>query len=239
MRCCARALAAVALAAMVFGMRPVPIGAWNDRGHMLVAFIAFRHLDEDVKPEVSRLLKLNPQYASWIGGLPKQAPEDRRTLIALQHASVWPDFIKGADGYVADGPNNGNSPPSGPAAAQNIGYADKNQHKYWHFINVPFSHDGTPTHEPPGVNARSEIELLRAALGSASSSDSVKSYDLVWLTHLVGDVHQPLHAIGRFTKLDPAGDNGGNNVTLNCVEWLHCEARLHGQWDGLLGRNAS
>jgi len=67
----------------------------------------------------------------------------------------------------------------------------------------------------------------------------VKSYDLVWLTHLVGDVHQPLHAVARFTKADASGDAGGNDVTLNCPAGLSCEKVLHSEWDHLLGDGTS
>src|SRR5262249_10478635 len=48
--------------------------------------------------------------------------------------------------------------------------------------------------------------------------------------HLVGDVHQPLHASTRVSGSDPQGDAGGNLVKLDCSK---CE--LHAFWDGLLG----
>lgn len=206
---------------------------------MLVAFIAYRHLNPTAKKTVGRLLKLNPQYTTWIQGLPAKASDDRRALRAFMHAANWPDFIKSAEGYVADGPNGGNAPPPGREASQNIGYADKNQHRYWHFINVGFSDDGTPTQAPPSVNARSEIELLRTALAAASTSDDIKSYDLAWLAHLVGDIHQPLHAVARFTNADRDGDRGGNDVVLKCHAALQCPENLHALWDGLLGSNTA
>jgi len=120
---------------------------------------------------------------------------------------------------VTDGPNNGNTPPSDPSASQNIGYADFNRHKYWHFKNVPFSDDETATKEPPSVNAQSEIELMRTALGASGTSDDIKSYDLVWLVHLVGDVHQPRHAVARFSKPLPNGDAGGDLLKLESRCW--------------------
>jgi hypothetical protein len=232
-------IVAVVAAALYLAMSPAPTGAWNDRGHMLVAFVAFRHLHPDVKKEVGRLLKLNPQYKTWIAGLPPGASDERRAQIAFQHASIWPDFIKGAPGYIVDGPNGGNTPPAGASAAQNIGYADKNQHRYWHFVNQPFSDDGTATRNPPAVNARSQMMVMRTALGSPATSDTVKSYDIVWLAHLAGDMHQPLHAVARFTKADRDGDKGGNDVALRCAGWLQCASNLHSQWDGLMGINSS
>jgi hypothetical protein len=161
---------------------------------------------------VHTLLQLNPQFAMFVDEVPPNATEERLRTTAFTQSATWPDFIRNAEGYTSDGPNGGNTPPNTPAASQNIGYQDHFRHKYWHFINVPFSDDGTPTVNPPSVNAQSEIELLRTALGSAATSNDVKSYDLVWLAHLVGDVHQPLHAVARFTTNDTNGDAGGNDV---------------------------
>ena len=102
-------------------------------------------------------------------------------------------------------------------------------HKYWHFIDTPFSTDGTPLPAVPAPNALERIRLFRAVLASGSP-DELKSYDLVWLLHLVGDIHQPLHASTRVSQADPDGDAGGNLVKLDCAQ---CE--LHLYWDGLLG----
>jgi hypothetical protein len=51
----------------------------------------------------------------------------------------------------------------------------------------------------------------------------------------VGDVHQPLHATARFRHNDADGDNGGNDVHLQCPLTLGCASNLHSEWDGLLG----
>jgi hypothetical protein len=88
------------------------------------------------------------------------------------------------------------------------------------------------------VNARTQIELLRTALGAPGTSDTIKSYAVAWLAHLVGDVHQPLHATSRFTSTDTDGDNGGNNVNkLHCAAGQICPSNLHSLWDGLLGNS--
>jgi hypothetical protein len=84
---------------------------------------------------------------------------------------------------------------------------------------------------PKQPNAQTEILLLMQAIGTAESED-IKSYDVVWLEHLVGDVHQPLHATSRFTKNHPNGDAGGNFVPF-CER--PCRDELHAFWDGLLG----
>ena len=59
---------------------------------------------------------------------------------------------------------------------------------------------------------------------------------MVWLEHIVGDVHQPLHATSRFTKNHPKGDAGGNFLAF-CDK--PCTDELHAYWDGLLGDSPS
>src|SRR5262249_54272982 len=157
-------------------------------------YVAFQHLTTPAKAKVFTLLKLNPQYKSWIAGLPPSASTERLNRRAFIEAAHWPDFIKSVPSYHDDGPDGGNTPPNSPSASQNIGYPDLNRHNYGHFVDNPSSDDGSQPQPFPAVNALSEIVLLSAALASPATSDPIKSYDLVWLIHLVGDVHQPLHA---------------------------------------------
>lgn len=203
-----------------------PLEAWFDGGHMVVAYIAYRNLTPKTRGRVDGLLKLNPMYAAWTAGV----NDGEKGEAAFVRAATWADCIKSADctpGYTSDG---GNVPPGQPSDSQNIGYQDKLMHKYWHFVDRPYS-AGAPGQPAAVPNAETEIELLMKAIGS-SESDNVKSYDMVWLEHLVGDVHQPLHAVERFTKNHPHGDAGGNFIYF-CPK--PCNEQLHAYWDGLLG----
>jgi hypothetical protein len=198
--------------------------AWDGDGHMQVAEIAWKHLTAASRARVSTLLKLNPNYPTWIA----KVPAAKRQQMAFVMAATWPDFIKSAAGYT----NDGDKAPLDPASSQNIGYADHLMHRYWHFIDTPFSTDGTALIQPVAPNAKSQIELFSAAIAEAGVSDDIKSYDLVWLEHLVGDVHQPLHATSRFSVDLPLGDRGGNSVSL-CAS--PCKDELHAFWDNVLG----
>ncbi len=105
-----------------------------------------------------------------------------------------------------------------------------------HFIDhAPFRRTARKLVQPIPPNAKTEIALFRTTLGS-SATDDVKSYDLVWLLHLVGDVHQPLHATSRFDKEQPAGDSGANLVAV-CAS--PCKDELHAFWDDVLGTSSS
>jgi hypothetical protein len=206
------------------------VQAWNGTGHMVVAYIAYRNLTSETQARVDALLKLNPMYSAWVKGV----SASQRGLVAFVSAATWPDCIKLAQqcpGYVADGTDNGDTPPAGAEALRNIGYADTSMHKYWHYIDKPYANAGVSGENPKTPNAETEIVLLTKAIGQ-NESNNIKSYDVVWLEHLVGDIHQPLHTISRFTKNHPHGDAGGNDVKF-CLS--PCRDELHLYWDELPG----
>ena len=203
--------------------------AWGDLEHMMAGAIAYDRLTPEVRKRVTALLKLNPQYAAWVA----EVPEEEKARISFLRASRWADDIKSNPSYEQDGEQGGNR-PSGPHAARNVGYADTLAHKYWHFVDLPFSPDGTALVDPPVPNARTQIALFRETLKSPAATDALRSYDLVWLMHLVADVHQPLHATSRFDKMHPRGDDGGNGV-LVCSAPCQRQEKLHAFWDRILG----
>jgi hypothetical protein len=201
--------------------------AWNDQGHMMVAAIAWNHLDAATRERAAALLKLNPDYGEWIANIPAA----QRDQVAFVRAATWADAIKTEAGYENDG-----NVPSGAESGRNIGYGDHLQHRYWHYIDIPLTTDGTAVVQPPVPNLQTQIERFTQAIRSADTSDNVKSFDLVWLEHLVGDAHQPLHATSRFSRSLPQGDRGGNLVAL-CYK--PCRDELHAFWDDLLGTSKS
>jgi hypothetical protein len=142
--------------------------------------------------------------------VPSSASEDDKNLYIFMMAATWPDEIKAmGSGYTGN-----DNPPRGESASLNTGYSDKEAHKYWHFVNTPFGADGLKMPGVDGPTAAQKIALFRTALAS-DIPDAVKSYDLVWLEHLVGDVHQPLHCSTRITAAKPHGDLGGNLVVVS------------------------
>ncbi len=207
-----------------------PVQAWNGTGHMVVAYVAYKKLKGPTRSRVDKLLKLNPRYATWTAGV----SNSRKGLAAFLNAAVWPDCIKRASecpGYHADGTDGGETPPNTPDASQNIGYTDMAMHKYWHYVDRPFSPAGLPVSEANVPNAETQLQILIAAL-AGTPSDDIKSYDIAWIEHLTGDIHQPLHATARFTAVSPNGDRGGNEVKF-CTS--PCFDNLHSYWDNLMG----
>ncbi len=229
------------LTTVVFVVWSTQALAWWDAGHMRVAAIAWERLSPSAKAEASRLLKLNPKYNEWAAAVPANSDGtpgdvDRYAFI---RASVWADDIKTYKDYTRAGDTS-----EAPTAAQNIGYQDKFVHDYWHYKDIPFSTDGSTWPEQDKVNALTQIELFIAALPrSSGKSDDVRSYDLSWLLHLVGDVHQPLHSTAYFSKeltkkwqdagKPDVGDRGGNEISV--VGANGKPTRLHLYWDGIFG----
>ena len=225
-----RLIAATLFLTCVFA---VPSFAWSDTGHMAVAFVAYRNLNPATRNRVDFLISLNPRIDIWRNMIPRNTSANIRREMLFMIAATWADQIKSDGVHVSDGPDDGNTPPNDGTADDNTGYSDHAMHKYWHFIDLPFSTDGTSLENPAVPNALTQIAVFRSVLAS-NSPDALKSYDLVWLLHLVGDVHQPLHCTARFSHSSPHGDEGGNLVTVCSPQ---C-GRLHAFWDGLLGATA-
>lgn len=223
--------------------------AWGNAGHEIVAYIAYENLDAPTQKRLDALVKLNPCYATWSSEV-KTLPAADQSVALFMLAATWPDAIKmiphqppyecqpkhkfiqdglpGPSGHV-----NPDVPPPIAGASQNIGYDDDNRrHQYWHFVDTPFSTDGTATVAGYKPNALTELVLLSNALKTESDTN-LQSYDLVWIEHLVGDVHQPLHDATRFTSGHPEGDAGGNDVLICATP--NCSSELHGYWDDLPG----
>jgi len=231
MKATCRVLASILVCVITFN---TALFGWGNVGHMAVAYVAYQQLTPATRKCVLTLLKLNPDYTKWLTQIPQGTATKFRPMMIFMIAATWPDQIKSKTGYTDDGSQNGNR-PDGATSSQNVGYTDHLHHKYWHFVDTPFTQDGSPLGAIPSPNAETQIDAFRKVIAS-TDPDPLKSYDLVWLLHLVGDVHQPLHSATRVSATDPSGDNGGNNVAL-CAK--PCKDELHAFWDGLPGSGSN
>src|SRR5499433_3304012 len=181
---------------------------------MMVAAVAYQKLNQATKDRVDALLLLNPDRDNWLELIPATTPASKLKMMVFMVAATWADRIKSDPDYHTDGTHNGNRPPNNPSASQNIGYDDLARHKYGHFVDLPFTQDNTPLPPVPTPNVRTQIEAFREVLAS-DKPDALKSYDLSWFLHLIGDAHQPLHCTTRIGATQREGDDGGNGVKLN------------------------
>lgn len=198
-----------------------PAEAWNATGHRIVAAAAYDALTPATRARVDDLLRRHPDYEQFAREAPRDpAPRARATFLA---ASVWADQIRSDPRFYDEDRRDARPTRLLP------GFPDMGRHAGWHYINLPFSQDGTPLRDPPTPNAVTEIERLSRALAPPVSDPANPAYALVWLIHLVGDLHNPTHAAARFSKEYPRGDRGGNDVIVKPGR------NLHSFWDGLPG----
>jgi hypothetical protein len=221
---CKKSLLAVSVLILLLARGQVL--AWNSVGHMTVAYVAYQELTQVERARVAALLIRNPYYKKvWLTYLPAGTSNADRDMYVFMMAATWPDEIRA----VNSGFSGNDDAPKGELISLNDGYKAKQRHEYWHFVDTPFSQDGTTLPSVPEPTIVEKITGFRAALATAEP-DLLKSYDLVWLLHLVGDVHQPLHCTTRVTSTKPHGDLGGNLVLIQGES-----KNLHTFWDDLLG----
>lgn len=212
-----------------------PTYAWNSFGHMAVAYVAYQKMTPQARTRVKALLAMNPKYNDWVAWVPPNTAPADKDMMVFMLAATWADRIKDKNsGYADEDPKN-RFRPDGATSSRNIGYADMFRHQYWHFVDRPFAADGTALPAIPTPNVQERIALFRGVLAS-DDDDPLKSYDLTWLLHLVGDVHQPLHCATRVSSTDPNGDDGGTKVKVYCAG---CAKELHAFWDDLFGTAAN
>ncbi len=98
----------------------------------------------------------------------------------------------------------------------------------WHYVTLPCSDAATPVEIPEPPNVVWAIGQAMEKLKSRESAVADDSQALAMLMHLIGDVHQPLHATDR-------DDRGGNGVLIHGVPftdlWPGTIPNLHAFWD--------
>lgn len=179
-----------------------PARAWGPEGHAIVALIAQREMAPATRAAVDRLLAT-----------------DRSTLTAHDIASEadWADAYRDAGD---DRDSRGHHRTSG-----------------WHFVNLELHRpdlDWACWHHPklaPGQPASDgpardcivdKIDAFEAELASPVTPPAERLLALKFLLHLVGDIHQPLHAADNH-------DHGGNDVRVTGLG--RRVERLHHAWD--------
>jgi S1/P1 Nuclease len=183
------------LASLLILLLPGLVFAWGDEGHEVIALIAWRYLTPRTRAEVTALLA---QDASQL---------TPTTDIAAE--ATW------ADKFRVRNP----------------------QTREWHFVNLEIEGPDEDTacfHHPPlprGVAASAgpahdciidKIGQFRRELHDTSASPAERLLALQFLLHLVGDLHQPLHAADNH-------DRGGNDVAVQAGS--NALGNLHQYWD--------
>ena len=206
--------------------QPLPAAAWNAAGHRLVASLAWDVLNAPARRETVQLLRAHPDYRRWI----RRAESGDEERTAFIEASTWADEIRqDRRFYTVD-----KEPPT-PLLP---GFPDMERHADWHYVNRPLAAP-RPGEAITGTIDR-QLLTLAQALGTPAAAPSERSYALVWLIHLVGDAHQPLHASARrrSPEAHEKGKEGGqeqDRMVINPFNSRKSTTTLHAFWDDLPG----
>lgn len=209
--------------------------AWWSGGHRVIANIAYDRLSPEVRAEIVALLKKTPRFAQeFEKRMPKDlAEKDKDRWIFLQ-ASIWPDLVR---------------------------WVEPHDRPTWHYVNQPIfltELDEKALKSELKTNVRRElpkdlpnvavpttplnviqaIKLCRLKLIDPKLDDRTRATYYCWLLHLIGDLHQPMHSAGLFSRArfnDLSGDKGGNAIPVKLTKTRN----LHALWDSLLGDDIS
>lgn len=186
-----------------------PVLAWNDKGHMVVARLAWKEMTEAERDKVFSILEKHPHFAEFLKAQrPANIPEKEWVFM---RAATWSDWVR-----------------SGPPARRAFHRGAE------HFVNLPFVHpEGAVT--PPKAADTNVVTAITDHKNKArmATSQEQRAVDTTWVFHLVGDIHQPLHCVALFGPDFPNGDRGGTKAQFRLENRL---VPLHSFWDGLLGR---
>jgi S1/P1 nuclease len=190
-----------------------PSLAWNRAGHMVTGAIAFDQLLKTSPATITRvvaILRQHPQYESrWKPQLTGMSEQDQERLLFML-AARWPDDIRGDKAF---------------------------DHPVWHYIDYPYKPKGQPDSvlaPAPGSENLVEAFKQNVAIIQGAASDDQKAVALCWIFHLMGDSHQPLHAVSLFTTQFPKGDQGGDLFFVQPDPSSTTTQNLHAYWDGIL-----
>jgi hypothetical protein len=195
--------------AFIFGLfvfcialAPRPAFAWGDEGHEIIALVAERFLDPAVRERIAAMLA---------------ADTDHLTAHDIASEATWADRYRDSDRR---------------GSGQHYG-----QTYQWHFVDIElgdpnldracFGHPPLPagtvaSNGPAQACVVDKIEQFAAELADPRTDPEERLVALKFILHLVGDLHQPLHAADDH-------DAGGNRKRVTADGFR--PGNLHHFWD--------
>ncbi len=195
---------------------PQTARAWNATGHETVALIAYDQLTADQKKYFDGILENHQQRDEFI--LTALQPGDDRQTFLFIASATWPDLVR--------------NPLNGLSRTEN--------HPAWHYVDYPYDLDGKTGPQPveqwdgksDPANLLQAMQKVVPEFNNPKTTAARRAIDLCWILHLVGDIHQPLHATSLYSNTYPDGDRGGN---MEMVLVNNQPMVLHAFWDDLEG----
>lgn len=204
-------LAVAAICASTFV--PKSAGAWTNAGHMAAAAIAYYDLGGANSPVVKKIVGIiasHPDPGPFKVAIGR-ATGDEQVLRTFMEIARWSDDVR-TGGY---------------------------DHPTWHYMFRPVIDPAAP---PAGGAPYAETGDAREALAvnlriardtkDPRVSAGERAIALCWIFHIVGDIHQPLHAAEWFSSAMPEGDFAGDRFYVLDPSTRQ-PVKLHRYWDDL------
>jgi hypothetical protein len=205
---------------------PVVTFAWSGDGHIQIADIAWTKLTPAAQARLTTILN---------AGEPTFRPFDKNTRNAFRQSANFADYIKGNKKSIYEDTivtMNRRFEPEIESTGR-----EGDRCKTWHYYDVPIRYKGTM----PSIRPSNALVALNLAITeltklerSPSSDLKMECWWLYWIEHVVGDLHQPLHCVSSH-EVHAEGDDGGNKFDIKAPDQDR-KIRLHGFWDGAIGR---
>jgi hypothetical protein len=212
--------------ALVFAVAPVLAFGWGNDGHIQVADIAWTKLTPTAQAKIAKILA---------AGEPTFRPLDGNIRDAFGKSATFCDYMKGKTNTIFEDiiPGMNTKFEAGIEGTGNEGVRCKT----WHYYDIPIKFTG----KEPQVRPSNAYVALNYAVDSLSELQKNPNGDLrmqcwwlYWINHVVGDLHQPLHCCSAH-DVHEEGDDGGNKFMIKSPDQDR-KVRLHGFWDGAIGR---
>jgi S1/P1 Nuclease len=213
---------AFAITGLLLAMLPSRAAAWNSVGHLATAKLAYDQLGDGDKLKLYEILKHHPHFDMFLAvGRPDGVDEAEWVIL---RSAIWPDWVR----------PRGDKDPRGSAVTKFHRGED-------HYINIPLIDPkdtetlaGKTLVNPDTMNIVAALKQRCNELHAKNVAIEDKAVAICWIFHLIGDIHQPMHAVAYFSSA-PAfkdGDQGGNKFGIK-VDGRG--VKLHAYWDDLLG----
>lgn len=186
--------------------------AWSREGHMVTGAVAYARLqaeDPEALATVLELLREHPHFDDLLRAREQWGLDaEDRDLAIFMNAARWADDVRS-------------------------GRFESYSESRWHYVNYHYR-DGELT--PPGTPDDDgfllwALQQNQRRLHGGSAHD--RAVALTWMFHLIGDAHQPLHAVANHAPPHPDGDRGGNLFFVR-VRGGEETINLHWLWDDLV-----
>lgn len=221
------------LVALLLTLVAPSVMAWDSVGHRISAAVALEFVSPELRTELIEILSAHPRYQEdFLDSIPRFVDRNDEAQLSrwlLGQAAYWPDIARG----LPDRDRERYNRPSwhytdgawvrGSAAFQGNVYIDMES-----FADIPGVPSADIREENQVINVSTAIDYNTRILANPNANPAERAVALCWVLHLMGDIHQPLHAGAMFSaELFERGDRGGNAIPVD-------DSNLHSRWDRAL-----